>query len=140
MSLGTAPREPAILQDLGNALRSLGKNEESLSIFRQWVEIAPESALAHHRLGNVLQNLGQLSEAIASYREALRLDPECVDERNLAEPPEQGDARGRDAAKQSTRSPVHASRSQAQAVHVATTRNPSRIAGDQPSRCMPYSR
>lgn len=61
--------------NLGIALRNLGKFDEAADEYRAAMRISPESFVAHSNLGNLYLQLGQFEEAIAEYNEAMRLDP-----------------------------------------------------------------
>ncbi|MGI0496854.1 tetratricopeptide repeat protein, partial [Limnospira platensis] len=59
----------------GNAARAAGRYREAEQIWREFLEIEPNNAIAHYNLGNALADQGKLPEAIEAYRRALALDP-----------------------------------------------------------------
>ena len=59
----------------GNAAQAAGRYREAEQIWREFLEIEPNNALAHNNLGNALADQGKLPEAIEAYRRALALDP-----------------------------------------------------------------
>ena len=61
--------------NLGNALKDLGRLAEAAACFRQALALDPRYANAHFNLGNVLFDQGQFSGAAESYRQALGLNP-----------------------------------------------------------------
>ena len=65
--------------NLGNALKKLGKLDEAIVSYHKALAIAPEYAGAHNNLGNGLQDQGKLDEAIASFRTALTIKPDFAD-------------------------------------------------------------
>ena len=52
-----------------------GRYEESLTLYRQHIDLAPDHANAHSNLGIVLYKMGRLDEARASMEHVLSLDP-----------------------------------------------------------------
>ncbi len=61
--------------NLGIALRDLGRKDEALEHFRRAVELDPTFAPAQTNLGQTLLDLGQAEEALPHCQEAVRLDP-----------------------------------------------------------------
>ncbi len=70
------PEDAEAHSSLGNALRALGRLEESAARHRRAIAIAPQYADAHNNLGTTLQDLGQLEEAADSYRRAVAIKSE----------------------------------------------------------------
>jgi tetratricopeptide (TPR) repeat protein len=64
-----------VCNNLGNALRGLGKSDEALVCYRQATEQDPNFAEGFSNLGNLLRALGRLEDAAASYRRALEIKP-----------------------------------------------------------------
>jgi tetratricopeptide (TPR) repeat protein len=58
------------------ALHNLGKLEQALVDCRKTIDLAPDSAAAHHNLGIVLYKLNRHAEALPVLDRALRLEPE----------------------------------------------------------------
>jgi predicted O-linked N-acetylglucosamine transferase (SPINDLY family) len=81
-ALHVRPDWPEALNNLGNALRELGRFDESLEVFRRGLRLRPDFATAHCNLGVALSDLGRLEEAIASFRSAISLHPEFADAYN----------------------------------------------------------
>lgn len=61
------------LNNLGNALREIGRRDEAIASFERALAIRPEFAEAHNNLGIAWATQGDDARAIACYREALRL-------------------------------------------------------------------
>ncbi|MBF8288910.1 MAG: Tetratricopeptide TPR 1 repeat-containing protein, partial [Candidatus Rokubacteria bacterium] len=72
----TWPDLPEAHNDLGNALRALGRLSEAQASYRRALQLKPDFHTAHNALGNTLLALGRLSEAEVSYRRALELSPQ----------------------------------------------------------------
>ena len=66
---------PGAHNDLGNALRDIGRVEEAIAEYREAIRLDKDYALAHLNLGRALGSQGRLDEAIASFKEAIRLTP-----------------------------------------------------------------
>jgi tetratricopeptide (TPR) repeat protein len=62
--------------NLGNALREQGREDEAAEAFRAAVRCRPELAAAHANLGDVLLGRGELDEALVHCREAVRRQPD----------------------------------------------------------------
>jgi protein O-GlcNAc transferase len=62
---------PAFHNNLGNALKALGRLEEGEAAYRRALELKPDHAEAHYNLGIVLHARGALAEAVASFQRAL---------------------------------------------------------------------
>lgn len=71
--LALAPRDVAAANNLGVALRALGRREAAEACYRRALALAPDDASTLTNLGNVLRDLGKLAEAEARYRRALDL-------------------------------------------------------------------
>lgn len=65
--------------NLGVALRSLGRHGEAAVQYRKAVNINPEYLEARVNLGNALRASGKTDDALVSYRETLSRAPECAD-------------------------------------------------------------
>ncbi len=70
---------PDIYNNLGVALRALGKREASAACYQRSLALKPDHAGAYTNLGNVLRELGRLEVAAASHRHAIELDPGLAD-------------------------------------------------------------
>jgi predicted O-linked N-acetylglucosamine transferase (SPINDLY family) len=73
---------PEAHNNLGNALRELGRLEEAVASYRQALLLRPDYALAYNNLGIALSEQGRAEEAVASYRGALRLKPDNAEAHN----------------------------------------------------------
>ena len=62
------------LIDAANTLRTRGRAQESVPLYRRALEIDPRSAEAHNNLGNASLEMGQPAEADRCYRLALALE------------------------------------------------------------------
>lgn len=67
--------------NLGDALRSAGRSDESIRNFKTAVEIQPAFADAQDNLGEALLSEGRIDEAILHLTTAVRLDPESPEAR-----------------------------------------------------------
>ncbi len=70
------PRIPDIYNNLGVALRALGKLEASAACYQRSLALNPDHAGSYTNLGNVLRGLGRLDAAAASHRRAVELAPD----------------------------------------------------------------
>jgi tetratricopeptide (TPR) repeat protein len=68
-----------ILNNTGNALTDLGRNEEAIEAYRQAISVDPKYAYPYQGLGNALISLGRREEAIEAYRQAISVDPKYAD-------------------------------------------------------------
>jgi tetratricopeptide (TPR) repeat protein len=66
--------------NLGNMCSRLGKDEESVELYKKALGIDSHYAKAHYNLGIAYEKLGRFDEAAAAYKEAIRCAP------TLAEP------------------------------------------------------
>ena len=69
-------RVPAFHNNLGNALKALGRMEEAVLSYRRALALKPDLASAHYNIGLARQAQGNLTEAESSYRRALALKPD----------------------------------------------------------------
>lgn len=76
------PANPWARNNLGLALKSLGRMAEAMEQFRAAVAIRPDLPAPHNNLGNLLLRQGRLPEATAEFEQALRLAPDDADVRN----------------------------------------------------------
>lgn len=72
-ALAAAPESPAVLNNLGLALRQLGRMEEAADHLRRALALK-ESAAAHANLAETLRSLGDLDGALDHARRAVALD------------------------------------------------------------------
>ena len=75
-ALALDPRIPDIYNNLGVALRALGKPEASAACYQRSLALNPDHAGSYTNLGNVLRGLGRLDAAAASHRRAVELAPD----------------------------------------------------------------
>ena len=68
--------------NLGNALKELGKLKEAATSYRQAIKIQPDYTKAHFNLGNILNDFGKFKEAIPSLLLALKIKPNFNDAHN----------------------------------------------------------
>jgi len=68
--------------NLGVALRTLGRVEAAIEHYREAIRLAPRKPYAYVNLGNELADAGKADEAMALYRQALRLKPGYADAHN----------------------------------------------------------
>jgi predicted O-linked N-acetylglucosamine transferase (SPINDLY family) len=67
---------------LGDALYRIGRGNEAVDVFQQFVARCPEEPRGHHNLGLALVSLGQYEEAIPELERALALRPNYPDAHN----------------------------------------------------------
>jgi predicted TPR repeat methyltransferase len=70
------PSDPFYYNNLGIALKAIGKPDNAAENYRKALAIKPDYADAHNNLGDALMTLGQLVDAAESYRQAIKFDPE----------------------------------------------------------------
>lgn len=73
------PRLPDIYNNMGVALRRLGKREAAVACYRRSLVLKPDHPGAYTNLGNVLRELGRIEVAVASHRRAVSLAPNSAD-------------------------------------------------------------
>ena len=73
------PSLPDIYNNLGVALRALGKREAAVACYRRSLALKSDSAGTFTNLGNVLREIGRLEIAAASHRRAVELSPESAE-------------------------------------------------------------
>ncbi len=73
------PNFPDIYNNLGVALRALGKLEAAAACYQRSLALNPNHGGAYTNLGNVLRGLGRLDVAAASHRRAVELSPDSAD-------------------------------------------------------------
>ncbi|MDO8587508.1 MAG: tetratricopeptide repeat protein [Armatimonadota bacterium] len=78
-SLDIKPDVPKTLNNSGNALGALGRQDEAVERYRQALELEPEFAEAHANLGIALVNLRRFDEAITEFNKALGINPNIVE-------------------------------------------------------------
>ena len=68
--------------NLGNALKELGKLDEAIDSYRRAVKIKPDYTKANFNLGNILNDFGKFKEAIPNLLLALKSKPNFTDAHN----------------------------------------------------------
>ncbi|MBR0652426.1 tetratricopeptide repeat protein [Roseomonas terrae] len=66
-----APRDPALLNDVGNVQRALGRQPEAVDSFRRAIQAGPAFAFAHFNLADALLEMGRHAEALEVFRTIL---------------------------------------------------------------------
>jgi tetratricopeptide (TPR) repeat protein len=74
-----SPNIPDIYNNLGVALRALGKAEASAACYHRVLALNPDNGSAYTNLGNVLRQLGRFEAAVDSHRRAVELSPDSAD-------------------------------------------------------------
>ncbi len=74
-SLIVKPSNATAHNNLGNALRDLGRAKDAYTSYRRAVALKPDFAGAYSNMGNVQKDHGRLEEAISLYRTAVDFDP-----------------------------------------------------------------
>ena len=77
-AIAAQPDHADALNNLGVALRALGRDGEAAAVLRRAIQARPRQADFHYNLGNALRGLGRREEAVASYRSALSCDPKSI--------------------------------------------------------------
>jgi len=72
------PNNTMAYSNLGNALRVVGKLEESLIACRRAIKLKPMYAEARNNLGCTLLELGKYEEAIEAFQQAIKIKPNFV--------------------------------------------------------------
>jgi serine/threonine-protein kinase len=75
-ALALRPGSPVVINDLGNALRELGRLDEAEEDHREAIRLKPDFARAHSDLGRTLRRKGDLAAAEAASRDGVRLSPD----------------------------------------------------------------
>ena len=70
------PNLPSAHNNLGTALRSLGRLDEAITHYRSALELGSDSALTHSNLGNALLERGDYDAAETHLRRATELAPQ----------------------------------------------------------------
>ena len=78
-AIDARPGQPAYPNNLGNALRDMGRADEARACFEQAIQIDPNYARAHNNLGIVLKKRDQAESAEAHFRRAVELEPQTAD-------------------------------------------------------------
>ena len=81
-TLDKTTNNPMMLNNMGNALKGLGRLDEAISHYAEAARINPNYADAQYNLGNTLHEQGHLEEAISHYSKALRINPNYTDAHN----------------------------------------------------------
>jgi tetratricopeptide (TPR) repeat protein len=63
------------LEARGGQLEALGETVEAERLYKEWVEVAPKSAVAHDALGRTLEAMGEYGRAVREFEAAVRLEP-----------------------------------------------------------------
>jgi Flp pilus assembly protein TadD len=74
-SLLLNPKEADTYNNMGVALRAMGKLEAAVACYRRSIVLRPNNAGAYSNLGNALRDLGRLQQAVAAHQHALKLAP-----------------------------------------------------------------
>jgi tetratricopeptide (TPR) repeat protein len=77
-ALAVRPEATAAYNNLGLALRSMGRSKEAIVAYEQALALDPRHLPAHNNLAVALLALGRAEEALASSQRALALDPTLV--------------------------------------------------------------
>lgn len=74
--------DPALLNDLGNMLGSLGCPDEAVPVLQRAANRCPDEPVIAYNLGNALKRAGRRPEAGTQFRRALVLWPEFIEAHN----------------------------------------------------------
>ena len=74
-ALALDPGRVEICNNLGNALKYMGRFDEAEAAYREALRLKPDNPFAYANLAAMMTELGRLDEAQANYRRALDLDP-----------------------------------------------------------------
>lgn len=78
-AIKAAPRDPAIYNVLGGALRAIGDFERAVDVYKKALRYDGKFTDGHFNLANTYRDLGRLDEAAAHYGKAVALEPDFVD-------------------------------------------------------------
>ncbi|GAB7025859.1 tetratricopeptide repeat protein [Geotalea toluenoxydans] len=78
-ALQLAPRQPAVLNNLGLAYVESGLLDEAKAIFQRFIALDPENAEPWNNLAVVVQMAGDLETATELFRKALALNPQYAE-------------------------------------------------------------
>src|ERR1043166_186509 len=78
-AIGLYGENASFHNNIGEALRYLGRLDEAGAHFTKATELDPSAAESHMNLGNVLKQQGHLEQAIERYRRALELKPDYAE-------------------------------------------------------------
>lgn len=67
------PRNPDLVEGIGNGLRNLGRAEDAIAAYRQALAVAPQRARTHRLLAGVYHDRGRWEDAIHEYERAVAL-------------------------------------------------------------------
>ncbi|WP_375201383.1 tetratricopeptide repeat protein [Hyphococcus sp.] len=76
------PNFPDAYNNLGVALKNLGRLEEAVEKYAKAISIKPDYAEAYFNMANALRDLERREEAVSKYQEALRIAPNHHGARN----------------------------------------------------------
>jgi len=71
--------------NLGLALRKIGRNEQAVKAYRQAIAVKPDFALVYKNLGIVLEQMDKKQEAAQAYLKYTELNPSAADARTAQE-------------------------------------------------------
>lgn len=80
-ALSALPGDAGLLNNLGNALKGAGRNEDASDAFRKSLDARPGHPETLANLGGVLADLGEFEDAKMILSEAIKLAPEFTDVR-----------------------------------------------------------
>lgn len=69
------PADSGVFNNLGVALRALGRLEAAVASYRRGLELAPDEAGLYSNMGNALRQLDRFAEALAAQKRAVKLAP-----------------------------------------------------------------
>lgn len=78
-AIKAAPRDPAVHNVLGGALRATGELERAIEAYKNALRHDADFTDGHFNLANCYRDLSRLDEAAAHYAKAVMLEPEFVD-------------------------------------------------------------
>ena len=73
------PNNPRAMNELGNALRNLGRVQRALVLYERALGVEPSNPGPHMNIGNIHLSMGNHEKAIWHFNEALRIDPQYAD-------------------------------------------------------------
>ncbi len=80
--LAIDPDVPEVLNNLGNALRDVGRLDDAVAIYRRALKIKPNFSAAYNNLGLAQGRMGSFGDALESYRHAVSVNPDFADAYN----------------------------------------------------------
>jgi TolB-like protein/Tfp pilus assembly protein PilF len=107
-ALELAPGNVVVLSGAGGLVRTQGRLEEAIGLYRRALEQDPLNSSSDHNLGTALEFMDRFAEAEAAHRKALELSPQRAISRGYLSLTVLAQDRGEEALKEALREPHEA--------------------------------